>query len=63
MEKGSTSCVRKEDGEHRRIKRARNGSKMEKMDLHEKTTRPGLPHTGVSYDHVPLDRSKHNLHG
>ncbi|KHG22013.1 hypothetical protein F383_26607 [Gossypium arboreum] len=32
-------------GEHRRVKRARNGPKTEKMDQHGKLTRPRLPHT------------------
>ncbi|KHG21410.1 hypothetical protein F383_28405 [Gossypium arboreum] len=32
------------------------------MDPHGKTTWPGLPHTGVSHDHVNLARSKPDLH-
>ncbi|KHG08108.1 hypothetical protein F383_35120 [Gossypium arboreum] len=33
------------------------------MDPHGKSTRPGLPHTGVSHGRVPLVGSKHDLHG
>ncbi|KHG10446.1 hypothetical protein F383_15333 [Gossypium arboreum] len=46
-----------------RVKRARNGPKTEKMDLHRKSTRPRLPRTGVSHGRVHLERSKHELHG
>ncbi|KHG00296.1 Putative transcription factor SEF1 [Gossypium arboreum] len=31
------------------------------MDLHGKSTRPGLSHTGVSHSRVPLAGSKHDL--
>ncbi|KHG17120.1 hypothetical protein F383_09252 [Gossypium arboreum] len=33
------------------------------MDPQGKLTLPGLPHTGVSHDRVPLVGSKYNLHG
>ncbi|KHG30063.1 Nitric oxide synthase, salivary gland [Gossypium arboreum] len=49
------------DGEHRRIKKARNGPKTEKIDPHGKTTWPGLPHTGMSHDRVPLASLNHSL--
>ncbi|KHG03202.1 Mannonate dehydratase [Gossypium arboreum] len=44
-------------GKHRRVKRARNGPKMEKMGQHGKSTRPGLPYTGRPHghaDHTPV---------
>ncbi|KHG09748.1 hypothetical protein F383_15456 [Gossypium arboreum] len=34
---------------------------MEKMDPCGKSTRAGLPHTGVSHGHVHLARLKHDL--
>ncbi|KHG13477.1 hypothetical protein F383_00544 [Gossypium arboreum] len=38
-------------------------SKTEKIDLHGKLTRPGLPHTGVSHGHVSLVGLKHDIYG
>ncbi|KHG18222.1 polyprotein [Gossypium arboreum] len=35
---------------------------MEKMDPRGKSTRPGLPHTGVSHGRVHLGGLKHDLH-
>ncbi|KHG06048.1 hypothetical protein F383_32269 [Gossypium arboreum] len=32
------------------------------MDPRGKSTRPGIPHTGVSHGSVHLERSKHDLH-
>ncbi|KHG24594.1 hypothetical protein F383_06390 [Gossypium arboreum] len=34
---------------------------MEKIDPHGKTTRPRLPHTGVSHGRVPLASLNHGL--
>ncbi|KHG03069.1 UDP-2,3-diacylglucosamine hydrolase [Gossypium arboreum] len=50
-------------GEHMRVKRARNGTKKEKIDPHGKSTQVGLPHTGVPHGRVHLAGSKHDLHG
>ncbi|KHG17879.1 hypothetical protein F383_09468 [Gossypium arboreum] len=33
------------------------------MDLHRKSTRPGLPHTDKPHGRVHLAGSKHDLHG
>ncbi|KHG15058.1 Dihydrodipicolinate synthase [Gossypium arboreum] len=41
-------------GEHRRVKRERNGPKTEKIDQHVKSTRPGLPYTGKPHARVVL---------
>ncbi|KHG20262.1 Dynein heavy chain 9, axonemal [Gossypium arboreum] len=53
-------------GEHRRVKRARNRLKMEKMDQHVKSTWPGLPYTGKPHARVVLAGSNTawtSLHG
>ncbi|KHG06909.1 hypothetical protein F383_33601 [Gossypium arboreum] len=39
----------------------RNGPKIEKIGQHTKSTRPGLPHTSVSHDRVPLASLNHSL--
>ncbi|KHG20085.1 hypothetical protein F383_02180 [Gossypium arboreum] len=41
----------------------RNRPKTEKMGQHRKSTRPGLPHTGIPHSRVNLAELKHDSQG